>query len=245
MKIYLDLLKHVLTNGTKRTDRTGVGTIGIFGYNMAFDLRHGFPILTTKKVHFKSIKHELIWFLSGSTNIKYLKDNGITIWDEWADENGEVGKMYGYQWASQLDGVINEIKTNPHSRRLLVSAWNVSELKEMALPPCHIMFQFYVEGNTLSLQYYQRSADIFLGLPFNIASYALLLTHVAELTGLVPTHLKITLGDAHIYLNHLDQVNLQLQRDPMALPMLEFTDLANAELVGYNYYPAIKAPVAI
>ena len=245
MKIYLDLLKHVLTNGTKRTDRTGVGTIGIFGYNMAFDLRHGFPILTTKKVHFKSIKHELIWFLSGSTNIKYLKDNGITIWDEWADENGEVGKMYGYQWASQLDGVINEIKTNPHSRRLLVSAWNVSELKEMALPPCHIMFQFYVEGNTLSLQYYQRSADIFLGLPFNIASYALLLTHVAELTGLVPTHLKITLGDAHIYLNHLDQVNLQLQRDPMALPMLEFTDLANAELVGYNYYPAIKAPIAI
>ena len=245
MKIYLDLLKHVLTNGTKRTDRTGVGTIGIFGYNMAFDLRHGFPILTTKKVHFKSIKHELIWFLSGSTNIKYLKDNGITIWDEWADENGEVGKMYGYQWASQLDGVINEIKTNPHSRRLLVSAWNVSELKEMALPPCHIMFQFYVEGNTLSLQYYQRSADIFLGLPFNIASYALLLTHVAELTGLVPTHLKITLGDAHIYLNHLDQVNLQLQREPMALPMLEFTDLANAELVGYNYYPAIKAPVAI
>ena len=245
MKIYLDLLKHVLTNGTKRTDRTGVGTIGIFGYNMAFDLRHGFPILTTKKVHFKSIKHELIWFLSGSTNIKYLKDNGITIWDEWADENGEVGKMYGYQWASQLDGVINEIKTNPHSRRLLVSAWNVSELKEMALPPCHIMFQFYVEGNTLSLQYYQRSADIFLGLPFNIASYALLLTHVAELTGLVPTHLKITLGDAHIYLNHLDQVNLQLQREPMALPMLEFTDLANAELVGYNYYPAIKAPIAI
>lgn len=245
MKIYLDLLKHVLTNGTKRTDRTGVGTIGIFGYNMAFDLRHGFPILTTKKVHFKSIKHELIWFLSGSTNIKYLKDNGITIWDEWADENGEVGKMYGYQWASQLDGVINEIKTNPHSRRLLVSAWNVSELKEMALPPCHVMFQFYVEGNTLSLQYYQRSADIFLGLPFNIASYALLLTHVAELTGLVPTHLKITLGDAHIYLNHLDQVNLQLQRDPMALPMLEFTDLANAELVGYNYYPAIKAPIAI
>ena len=245
MKIYLDLLKHVLTNGTKRTDRTGVGTIGIFGYNMAFDLRHGFPILTTKKVHFKSIKHELIWFLSGSTNIKYLKDNGITIWDEWADENGEVGKMYGYQWASQLDGVINEIKTNPHSRRLLVSAWNVSELKEMALPPCHIMFQFYVEDNTLSLQYYQRSADIFLGLPFNIASYALLLTHVAELTGLVPTHLKITLGDAHIYLNHLDQVNLQLQREPMALPMLEFTDLANAELVGYNYYPAIKAPIAI
>lgn len=245
MKIYLDLLKHVLANGTKRTDRTGVGTIGIFGYNMAFDLRHGFPILTTKKVHFKSIKHELIWFLSGSTNIKYLKDNGITIWDEWADENGEVGKMYGYQWASQLDGVINEIKTNPHSRRLLVSAWNVSELKEMALPPCHIMFQFYVEGNTLSLQYYQRSADIFLGLPFNIASYALLLTHVAELTGLVPTHLKITLGDAHIYLNHLDQVNLQLQREPMALPMLEFTDLANAELVGYNYYPAIKAPIAI
>ena len=245
MKIYLDLLKHVLANGTKRTDRTGVGTIGIFGYNMAFDLRHGFPILTTKKVHFKSIKHELIWFLSGSTNIKYLKDNGITIWDEWADENGEVGKMYGYQWASQLDGVINEIKTNPHSRRLLVSAWNVSELKEMALPPCHVMFQFYVEGNTLSLQYYQRSADIFLGLPFNIASYALLLTHVAELTGLVPTHLKITLGDAHIYLNHLDQVNLQLQRDPMVLPMLEFTDLANAALVGYNYYPAIKAPIAI
>ena len=245
MKIYLDLLKHVLTNGTKRTDRTGVGTIGIFGYNMAFDLRHGFPILTTKKVHFKSIKHELIWFLSGSTNIKYLKDNDITIWDEWADENGEVGKMYGYQWASQLDGVINEIKTNPHSRRLLVSAWNVSELKEMALPPCHVMFQFYVEGNTLSLQYYQRSADIFLGLPFNIASYALLLTHVATLTGLVATHLKITLGDAHIYLNHLDQVNLQLQRDPMALPMLEFTDLANAALVGYNYYPAIKAPIAI
>ena len=245
MKIYLDLLKHVLTNGTKRTDRTGVGTIGIFGYNMAFDLRHGFPILTTKKVHFKSIKHELIWFLSGSTNIKYLKDNGITIWDEWADENGEVGKMYGYQWASQLDGVINEIKTNPHSRRLLVSAWNVSELKEMALPPCHVMFQFYVEGNTLSLQYYQRSADIFLGLPFNIASYALLLTHVANLTGLVATHLKITLGDAHIYLNHLDQVNLQLQRDPMALPMLEFTDLANAELVGYDPYPAIKAPVAV
>lgn len=245
MKIYLDLLKHVLTNGTKRTDRTGVGTIGIFGYNMAFDLRHGFPILTTKKVHFKSIKHELIWFLSGSTNIKYLKDNGITIWDEWADENGEVGKMYGYQWASQLDGVINEIKTNPHSRRLLVSAWNVSELKEMALPPCHVMFQFYVEGNTLSLQYYQRSADIFLGLPFNIASYALLLTHVAKLTGLVPTHLKITLGDAHIYLNHLDQVNLQLQREPMALPMLEFTDLVNAELVGYDPYPAIKATVAI
>jgi len=245
MKIYLDLLKHVLVNGTKRTDRTGVGTIGIFGYNMAFDLRHGFPILTTKKVHFKSIKHELVWFLSGSTNIKYLKDNGITIWDEWADENGEVGKMYGYQWESQLDRVINEIKTNPHSRRLLVSAWNVSELKEMALPPCHVMFQFYVEGNTLSLQYYQRSADIFLGLPFNIASYALLLTHVAKLTGLVATHLKITLGDAHIYLNHLDQVNLQLQRDPMALPMLEFTDLANAALVGYNPYPAIKAPIAI
>ena len=245
MKAYLDLLEYVLDNGTKRIDRTGVGTIGIFGYNMAFDLRHGFPILTTKKVHFKSIKHELIWFLSGSTNIKYLKDNGITIWDEWADENGEVGKMYGYQWASQLDGVINEIKTNPNSRRLLVSAWNVSELKEMALPPCHVLFQFYVEGNTLSLQYYQRSADIFLGLPFNIASYALLLTHVAKLTGLVATHLKITLGDAHIYLNHLDQVNLQLQRDPMALPMLEFTDLVNAELVGYDPYPAIKAPVAV
>ena len=245
MKAYLDLLEHVLDDGTRRIDRTGVGTIGIFGYNLAFDLRHGFPILTTKKVHFKSIKHELIWFLSGSTNIKYLKDNGITIWDEWADENGEVGKMYGYQWASQLDGVINEIKTNPHSRRLLVSAWNVSELKEMALPPCHVLFQFYVEGNTLSLQYYQRSADIFLGLPFNIASYALLLTHVAKLAGLVATHLKIILGDAHIYLNHLDQVNLQLQREPMALPMLEFTDLANAELVGYNYYPAIKAPVAV
>ena len=245
MKAYLDLLEYVLDNGTKRIDRTGVGTIGIFGYNMAFDLRHGFPILTTKKVHFKSIKHELIWFLSGSTNIKYLKDNGITIWDEWADENGEVGKMYGYQWANQLDGVINEIKTNPHSRRLLVSAWNVSELKKMALPPCHVLFQFYVEGNTLSLQYYQRSADIFLGLPFNIASYALLLTHVAKLAGLVATHLKITLGDAHIYLNHLDQVNLQLQREPMALPMLEFTDLVNAELVGYDPYPAIKAPVAV
>jgi thymidylate synthase len=230
MRQYLDLLNHVLAHGTRKDDRTGTGTISLFGHQMRFDLAAGFPLLTTKKVHLKSIIHELLWFLKGDTNIKYLKDNGVSIWDEWADENGDLGPIYGYQWRSwpaadgrhidQIGEVLETLKKNPDSRRIIVSAWNVGELPNMRLPPCHAFFQFYVAAGRLSCQLYQRSADIFLGVPFNIASYALLTLMMARATGLEPGDFVHTLGDAHIYLNHLDQVNLQRSREPRALPTM-------------------------
>ena len=230
MKQYLDLVKHVLDNGTFKGDRTGTGTKSVFGYQMRFNLADGFPLLTTKKVHLKSIIHELLWFLQGSTNVHYLQENGVRIWNEWAGEDGELGPIYGYQWRSwpdykgghidQITDVINQIKNNPDSRRLIVSAWNVAQVPDMALPPCHTLFQFYVADGKLSLQLYQRSGDIFLGVPFNIASYALLLLMVAQVTGLEPGEYIHTLGDAHIYTNHFDQVNEQLQRTPRALPRM-------------------------
>lgn len=264
MRVYHELLRHVLAHGYRKADRTGTGTISVFGYQMRFDLSEGFPLLTTKKVHLKSIIHELLWFLQGDTNIKYLKDNGVTIWDEWADANGDLGPVYGYQWRSwptadgrhidQIRDVVETLKHNPDSRRIIVSAWNVGELAHMKLPPCHAFFQFYVADGRLSCQLYQRSADIFLGVPFNIASYALLTMMMAQATGLKVGDFVHTLGDAHIYLNHVDQVNLQLGRDFRPLPsmrlnpdvkdILEFK-YEDFTLEGYDPHPGIKAPVAI
>jgi len=264
MKQYLDLLDHVLARGAKKSDRTGTGTISVFGYQMRFDLAKGFPLLTTKKLHTKSILHELIWFLQGSTNTKYLNDNGVTIWNEWADEGGNLGPIYGYQWRSwptsngehidQISRVIESIKQNPDSRRHIVSAWNVGELENMALPPCHIMFQFYVADGRLSCQMYQRSADVFLGVPFNIASYAFLVHMVAQATGLQPGELIHTLGDAHIYLNHVEQVILQLTRDPKPLPKLKLNPAVKSifdfkyedfTIENYNPHPHIKGEISI
>jgi thymidylate synthase len=260
---YLDLLRHVKTNGTKKEDRTGTGTISVFGYQMRFDLNKGFPLVTTKKCHLKSIIYELLWFLQGNTNIQYLKDNGVSIWDEWADENGDLGPVYGAQWRSwnttdktidQITEVIEQIKQNPDSRRLIVSAWNVGELDQMALMPCHALFQFYVADGKLSCQLYQRSADIFLGVPFNIASYSLLLMMVAQVTGLKVGEFVHTFGDAHIYLNHFDQVEEQLSRKPFPLPEMKINpDVSDIlafkyedfELINYQAHPSISAPIAI
>lgn len=264
MKQYHDLMRHVLEHGTKKEDRTGTGTISVFGYQMRFDLSIGFPVLTTKKLHLRSIIHELLWFLQGDTNIKYLKDNGVSIWDDWADENGNLGPVYGYQWRSwptpdggsidQITKLIDQIKRNPDSRRLMVSAWNVANVDDMALPPCHTMFQFYVANGKLSCQLYQRSADIFLGVPFNIASYALLTMMVAQVCDLEPGEFIHTFGDAHIYSNHLEQVNLQLSRDCRPLPQMlinpEVKDIfgftyEDFELVNYDPHPHIKGAVAV
>jgi len=264
MKQYLNLLNHVLTKGVEKSDRTGTGTISVFGYQMRLNLEDGFPVMTTKKLHLRSIIHELLWFLNGDTNIKYLNDNKVRIWDEWADENGDLGHIYGYQWRSwpahdgthidQISRVLDSIKNNPDSRRHLVNAWNVGELDKMALPPCHIMFQFYVVDGKLSLQMYQRSADIFLGVPFNIASYALLLQMVAQVTGLQVGEFVHTFGDAHIYLNHIDQVKLQLTREPYKLPQMKINpDIKNIfdfkfedfELVNYTAHPNIKGEISV
>ncbi len=264
MKQYLDLLDHVLKTGVKKTDRTGTGTISVFGYQMRFNLEESFPLLTTKKLHLKSIIHELLWFISGDTNTMYLNENGVRIWNEWADKDGDLGPVYGYQWRSwqasdgrkidQLKNVIDSIKKTPDSRRHIVSAWNVGELDKMALPPCHILFQFYVAGGKLSCQLYQRSADIFIGVPFNIASYALLTLMIARVTGLKPGDFVHTLGDAHIYLNHIDQVKLQLTREPYRLPQMKInTDINDIlkfsyddfELVGYVSHPHIKGEISV
>jgi thymidylate synthase len=264
MKQYHDLVRHVLTHGAKKEDRTGTGTVSVFGYQMRFDLNEGFPLLTTKKVHLKSIIHELLWFLKGSTNIAYLKENGVRIWDEWADENGNLGPVYGYQWRNwpkpdgthidQITQVVNMIKTNPDSRRLIVSAWNVADVDQMKLPPCHAFFQFYVADGKLSCQLYQRSADIFLGVPFNIASYALLTMMIAQVCGLKLGDFVHTLGDAHIYSNHFEQVNEQLTRDLRALPMMRINPAVkdifdfkfeDFTLEGYDPHPPIKGLVAV
>jgi len=264
MQQYHDLLKHVLANGIKKNDRTGTGTLSVFGYQMRFSLQEGFPALTTKKLHLRSIIHELLWFLKGETNIRYLHDNKVTIWDEWADPQGNLGPVYGYQWRSwpaadgkaidQVSQVIEMIKKNPDSRRMIVSAWNAGMIEQMALPPCHLLFQFYVAEGKLSCQLYQRSADVFLGVPFNIASYALLTMMVAQVTGLQPGDFVHTFGDAHIYLNHIEQVNLQLSRDFKPLPVMKINPEINNifsfcyedfELTGYDPYPAIKAPIAV
>ena len=264
MKQYQDLMRHVLEHGHKKEDRTGTGTVSVFGYQMRFNLEEGFPLLTTKKVHLKSIIHELLWFLQGSTNIQYLKDNGVSIWDEWADENGNLGPVYGYQWRNwpkpdgthidQITQVVNSIRKNPDSRRLIVSAWNVADVDQMKLPPCHAFFQFYVADGKLSCQLYQRSADIFLGVPFNIASYALLTMMVAQVCGLKAGDFVHTLGDAHIYLNHLEQTREQLSREPRHLPTMrinpEVKDIFGFKfedftLENYDPHPAIKAPVAV
>lgn len=264
MKQYLDLMQHVLDQGTQKHDRTGTGTISVFGYQMRFDLQAGFPMVTTKKLHLKSIIHELIWFLSGDTNIKYLKDNGVRIWDEWADENGDLGPVYGSQWRSwpkpdgghidQISKIIDTIKNNPDSRRIIVSAWNVAEVDSMALPPCHAFFQFYVADGKLSCQLYQRSADIFLGVPFNIASYALLTMMVAQVCGLQYGDFIHTLGDAHLYNNHIEQANLQLSREPKPLPTMEINPEVKSifdfkfedfTLKGYDPHPHIKGVVAV
>ena len=264
MKQYLDLLRHIYTDGVVKTDRTGVGTKSIFGWQSRYDLSEGFPLLTTKKVHLKSIIYELLWFLSGSTNIGYLKEHGVSIWDEWADENGDLGPVYGHQWRSwptpdggcidQISKLIDTIKHNPNSRRMLVSAWNVAEVDSMALPPCHCLFQFYVANGKLSCQLYQRSADTFLGVPFNIASYALLTMMIAQVCGLEPGEFIHTTGDTHLYLNHLEQAALQLSREPRPLPRMiinpEVKDIFSFNyedftLEGYDPWPAIKAPVAV
>ncbi len=264
MQQYLDLLQHVLRHGVRKSDRTGTGTLSLFGYQMRFDLSAGFPLLTTKKVHIKSIIHELLWFLKGETNIRYLKENGVSIWDEWADANGELGPVYGSQWRSwptadgrridQINQVVRQIKENPDSRRLIVSAWNVAEIERMALPPCHTLFQFYVVGGRLSCQLYQRSADVFLGVPFNIASYALLTMMIAQVTGLSPGEFIHTFGDVHVYLNHLEQVKIQIERTPRKLPAMEINPAVASifdfryedfKLLNYDPYPAIKAAVAV
>ena len=264
MKPYLDLMRYVLEQGTRKDDRTGTGTLSVFGWQMRYDLSQGFPLVTTKKCHLRSIVHELLWFLRGDTNIAYLKENGVSIWDEWADENGNLGPVYGYQWRSwptpdgghidQIQQVIQTLKSNPDSRRIIVSAWNVADLDKMALAPCHAFFQFYVADGKLSCQLYQRSADIFLGVPFNIASYALLTMMMAQVTGLQLGDFVHTLGDAHLYLNHLDQARQQLSREPRALPRLrlnpDVTDLFafkfdDFTLEGYDPHPAIKALVAV
>ena len=264
MKAYLDLLRHIQAHGTVKNDRTGTGTISTFGYQMRFDLSEGFPVLTTKRLHLRSIIHELRWFLRGDTNIAYLRENGVTIWDEWADADGNLGPVYGSQWRSwpapdgrhidQIVQVVDQIERNPDSRRLIVSAWNVAEIDRMALPPCHALFQFYVADGRLSCQLYQRSADVFLGVPFNIASYALLTMMIAQVTGLVPGEFVHTLGDAHIYLNHREQVALQLTRTPRPLPVMRINPDVRSifgfryedfSLDGYDPYPSIKAPVAV
>jgi thymidylate synthase len=264
MRQYLELLQHVLEHGAEKSDRTGTGTVSVFGHQMRFDLSQGFPLLTTKKVHLKSIIHELLWFLKGETNIAYLKQNGVSIWDEWADANGNLGPIYGYQWRSwpaadgrhidQISEVVETLKHNPDSRRIIVSAWNVGEIQNMKLPPCHAFFQFYVADGKLSCQLYQRSADIFLGVPFNIASYALLTMMMAQATGLKPGDFVHTLGDAHIYLNHMDQVKLQLSRDTRALPAMRLNPAVtnifdfkfeDFTLENYDPHPGIKAPVAV
>ena len=264
MKQYLDLLRHILDHGQPKNDRTGTGTLSVFGYQSRFDLALGFPLLTTKRIHFKSIAHELLWFLRGESNTRYLKEHGVSIWDEWADANGELGPVYGHQWRhwpapdggtiDQIDAVVRQIRTQPDSRRLIVSAWNVADIPRMALAPCHVMFQFYVQGGRLSCQMYQRSADVFLGVPFNIASYALLTRMIAQVTDLEPGEFVHTLGDAHLYVNHLEQARLQLTRDPRPLPTLRlnpavrsifdfrFDDLT---LAAYEPHPHIAARVAV
>ncbi len=264
MKQYLELLRHVRKNGVPKDDRTGTGTISVFGYQMRFDLSRGFPAITTKKLHFRSIIGELLWFLSGDTNIRSLHENGVSIWDEWADADGNLGPIYGYQWRSwptadgrhvdQISQVLEQIKSNPSSRRHIVSAWNVGEIEKMALPPCHTLFQFYVADGRLSCQLYQRSADIFLGVPFNIASYSLLTLMVAQIVGLKPGDFVHTLGDAHLYLNHLDQADLQLTREPRPLPQMKIKAAVDSlfdfkyedfGIVGYDPHPGIRAPVAV
>ena len=264
MRAYLDLMQHVLTHGTKKSDRTGTGTVSVFGYQMRFNLQKGFPLVTTKKCHMKSIVHELLWFLQGDTNTQYLKENGVSIWDEWADEQGNLGPVYGKQWRSwatadgravdQIAEVVEQIKKNPDSRRLIVSAWNVGELDKMALAPCHAFFQFYVADGKLSCQLYQRSADIFLGVPFNIASYALLTLMMAQVCGLEPGDFVHTFGDAHLYSNHMEQTQLQLSREPRPLPAMRINPevknifgfkFEDFTLEGYDPHPAIKAPVAV
>jgi thymidylate synthase len=264
MRQYLDLMRHVLDHGVKKPDRTGTGTLSVFGHQMRFDLAAGFPLVTTKKVHLKSIVHELIWFLSGDTNIGYLKAHGVSIWDAWADEKGDLGPVYGAQWRSwpavdggsidQIRQVVEQIRSHPDSRRLIVSAWNPAEIEKQALPPCHVLFQFYVAEGRLSCQLYQRSADIFLGLPFNIASYALLTLMMAQVTGLKPGEFVHSLGDAHLYLNHLDQARLQLSREPRPLPTMRLNPEVHSlfdfvyedfRLEGYDPHPAIKAQVAV
>lgn len=264
MRQYLDLMCHVLEHGTRKEDRTGVGTLSIFGYQMRFDLSEGFPAVTTKKLHLRSIIHELLWFLRGDTNIRYLNENGVTIWDEWADEQGELGPIYGYQWRSwptadgrtidQISELVRNLQTNPDSRRHIVSAWNVADIEQMKLPPCHCLFQFYVADGRLSCQLYQRSADIFLGVPFNIASYALLTMMLAQVTGYRPGEFIHTLGDAHLYLNHLEQARLQLSRQPLPLPQMQLNpavrDLFDFRyedftLQNYQSHPPIKAEIAV
>jgi thymidylate synthase len=264
MKQYLDFMRHVRDHGAVKEDRTGTGTRSVFGYQMRFDLAQGFPVLTTKKLHLRSIIHELLWFLNGDTNIGYLKAHGVSIWDEWADENGELGPVYGHQWRSwptpdgghidQISQLVAQIRSNPDSRRLIVSAWNPADIERMALPPCHCLFQFYVVEGRLSCQLYQRSADIFLGVPFNIASYALLTMMLAQVTGLTPGEFVHSFGDAHLYANHLEQCDLQLSREPRALPNMRISPQVNDifgfqfedfELVDYDPHPHIKAPVAV
>ncbi len=264
MRQYLDLLRHILEQGVEKADRTGTGTLSVFGYQMRFDLTQGFPLLTTKKLHVRSIVYELLWFLAGSTNVAWLHEHGVTIWDEWADENGELGPVYGKQWRSwptpdggsidQISNVIEQIRRNPDSRRHVVSAWNPAEVDRMALPPCHALFQFWVANGRLSCQLYQRSADVFLGVPFNIASYALLTMMVARVCNLEPAELIHTLGDAHLYLNHLEQARLQLSREPRPLPRMEINPEVTSifdykyedfRLEGYDPHPAIKAPIAV
>ena len=264
MKTYLDLLRHVREHGTRKADRTGTGTLSVFGAQMRFDLAKGFPLVTTKKIHLKSVICELLWFLQGSTNVRWLQERGVTIWDEWADARGELGPIYGYQWRSwpapdgrhidQISEVLGQIRANPDSRRLMVSAWNVADIPRMALAPCHAMFQFYVADGRLSCQMYQRSADMFLGVPFNIASYALLTLMMAQAAGLAPGELVHTLGDAHLYLNHLEQADEQLSRTPRALPAMKLDPAVkdlfafrheDFVLEGYDPYPAIRAPIAV